>query len=90
MDIKDSIIAKYIGIELITLRKRLANAYSKTKRFIKNVDFIKINKVKYMLNYPAFKRLSMTGTTEKAVVRLYFVKLRRFIVEKSKTNLLSY
>ena len=31
----------------------------------------------YMLNYPAFERLSMTGDTEKAeVVRLYFVKLR--------------
>ena len=87
-DIKDSIISKYIGIELITLRKRLANAYSKTKRFIENVDFIKIKKGKYityMLNYPAFERLSMTGDTEKAeVVRLYFVKLRQFIVENQK------
>ena len=35
-DITDSVIAKYIGIELITLRKRLSNAYSKTKKFIEN------------------------------------------------------
>jgi hypothetical protein len=87
-DIKDSLIAKYIGIELITLRKRLANAYSKTKRFIENVDFIKLKKGKYtiyMLNYPAFERLAMTGDTEKAeIVRLYFVKLRQFIVENQK------
>jgi hypothetical protein len=38
-----------------------------------------------MLNYPAFERLSMTGDTVKAeVVRLYFVKLRQFIIENQK------
>lgn len=41
-DIKDSDVSKYLGISIINIRKRLANAYSKTKKFIENVDFIKI------------------------------------------------
>lgn len=41
-DIKDTDVSKYLGITVINIRKRLANAYSKTKKFIENVDFIKI------------------------------------------------
>ena len=41
-DITDSDVAKYLGISIINIRKRLANAYSKTKKFIENIDFIKI------------------------------------------------
>jgi hypothetical protein len=62
-DIKDINIAKYLGITLINLRKRLLNSYSKTKRFIENVDYIKIKKdktsnVTYMVNYQCFEKLN--------------------------------
>ena len=56
-DIEDIKVAKYLDIELKTLRKRLNNEYSKNKYYIKNVDYIKINtddynsSKKYMLNY---------------------------------------
>ena len=84
-DIKDESIIKFLGIQMITLRNRLTNAYSKTKRFIERVDYIKIRKGKfitYYLNYPAFEKLAMSGDSEKSEeVREYFVKLREFLTE---------
>ena len=89
-DIKDKDVAKYLGIAIITLRKRLSNEYSKTKRFIENVDFIKIktgntSSVTYMLNYSCFEKIAMSGDSPKSEsVRMYFVKLRQFIVENQQ------
>jgi hypothetical protein len=90
-DIKDFDVAKYLGITLITLRKRLNNAYSKTKRFIENVDYVRIktnisNNIIYMLNYPCFEKLAMSGDSKQSeVIRMYFVKLREFITENQHT-----
>jgi hypothetical protein len=58
-DIKDIDITKYLGISLITVRKRLSNAYSKTIKFIENVDFIKVqsgkkSSITYMINYQCY------------------------------------
>lgn len=86
-DISDTSVAKYLGNSLITVRKRLSNAYSKTIKFIENVDYIKIKQgikssVKYMINYQCFERLAMGGDSAKAEsVRMYFTKLREFLVE---------
>jgi hypothetical protein len=89
-DIKDATLAKYLGITLHNLRKRLSNEFSKTKRFYENVDFIKVNTgttsgVNYMINYPCFEKLAMSGDSEKSeAVRMYFIKLRQFLVENQK------
>jgi phage anti-repressor protein len=87
-DIKDKDVAKFLGIEMVTLKKRLLNAYSKSNRFIEKVDYIKIKNgrfVDYMINYPAFEKLAMSGESEKSEsVRLYFIKLREFIVENQR------
>ena len=84
-NIKDKDVAKYLGIALITLRNRLNNAYSKKKRYIETVDYIRIrpnrtNSITYMLNYKCFERLAMGGDSDKSeTVRLYFSELREFI-----------
>lgn len=89
-DILDKDIAKYLDIALITLRKRLSNEYSKTKRFIENVDFIKVNTgnksgVNYMINYSCFEKIAMSGDSPKSEsVRMYFIKIRQFLVENQK------
>jgi phage anti-repressor protein len=86
-DISDTVVAKYLGNSIITIRKRLSNAYSKTKHFIENVDYIKVKQgvkssVTYMINYQCFERLAMGGDSDKAEsVRMYFIKLREFLVE---------
>ena len=41
-DIKDEIVSDYLNVTLDNIRRRLQNKYSKTKKFIENVDFIKI------------------------------------------------
>ena len=41
-DIKDIMVAEYLNITLYNVRRRLQNKYSKTKKIIENVDFIKI------------------------------------------------
>ncbi len=87
--LKDSDIAKYLEINLRTLRKRLNNTFSKSINFIENVDFIKIKGYKtnitYMINYQCFERLAMGGDTKKSeTVRMYFVKIREFITENQK------
>ena len=89
-DIKDSDVSKYLGINLITLRKRLSNAYSKTKNFIEKIDFIKIqinktSSVSYMINYQCFEKLAMTGDSAKSEsIRMYFIKIREFLVENQQ------
>lgn len=89
-DIKDIDVSKYLNISLITLRKRLNNAYSKTKRYIENIDFIRIktgisNNIIYMLNYSCFEKLAMSGDSSNSeTVRMYFTKLREFITDNQK------
>jgi predicted GIY-YIG superfamily endonuclease len=86
-DIKDKDVAEYLGVTLDNVRRRLQNKYSKTKKFIEKVDFIKqklekTSSVIYLLNYQCFEKLAMNSETSQAeIVRLYFVKLREFIVE---------
>ena len=87
-DIKDSNVAKYLDVNLINIRKRLNNMFTKTKKFIEKVDFIKIKSNKsnasitYMLNYQCFEKLAMSGDSSKSeTVREYFVKLRDFMYE---------
>ena len=89
-DIKDQDIAKYLGITLHTLRKRLSNEYSKTKKFFENVDFIKVKTginsgVNYMCNYQCFEKLAMSGDSKKSEsIKIYFVKIRQFLSENQK------
>ena len=88
--IKDIAVAEYLEVNLITIRKRLNNTFSKSINFIENVDYIKINtgktrSVTYMINYQCFERLAMGGDTQKSeTVRNYFVKLREFLTENQK------
>jgi hypothetical protein len=85
--LEDKNIAKYLDITLTTLRKRLSNFYSKTKRYIEKVDFIKIknektSKIVYMVNYACFEKLAMSGDSEKSeTIRNYFIKLREFMTQ---------
>jgi phage anti-repressor protein len=89
-DIKDKIVANYLNITLDNVRRRLQNKYSKTKKFIENVDFIKIRSGKttgltYLINYQCFEKIAMSGDTQESEsVRMYFIKLREFIVENQK------
>jgi phage anti-repressor protein len=86
-DIKDEIVANYLNMSLDNVRRRLQNKYTKMKKFIENVDFIKIKTgnttgVIYMINYQCFEKLAMSSNTQKSEsVRMYFIKLREFIVE---------
>jgi hypothetical protein len=75
---------------LDNVRRRLQNKYSKTKKFIENIDFIKIKTGKttgvvYMINYQCFEKFAMSSDTQEAeTIRLYFIKLREFIIENQK------
>ena len=87
-EIKDIDVANYLNITVDNLRRRLQNKYSKYKKFIENDDFIKIkinnkkNSKMYMLNYPCFEKITMSGDSEKCEsVRMYFIKIRQFITE---------
>ena len=86
-DIKDSTIANYLVITLHNLRKRLSNEFTKNARFVENVDFIKVKTGKtsgitYMINYPCFENLAMSGDSDKSEdVRIYFTKIRIFLME---------
>ena len=85
--IKDEDASEYLQIKLDTLRRRLLNKFSKSKRFIENIDFIKIKNgrttgLRYMLNYQCFEKLAMSGDSVKSeAVRNYFIKIREFITE---------
>jgi hypothetical protein len=84
--IKDVDIAKYLGISLITLRKRL----STNKIFIENVDFIKVKTgitsgFNYMCNYQCFEKVALLSDSAKSEeIRMYFVKITQFIIENQK------
>ena len=79
-DIKDKIVSNYLNITLDNVRRRLQNKYSITKKFIENVDFIKVKSgnttgVSYMFNYQCFEKIAMSGETQQSeTVRLYFIK----------------
>ena len=86
-DLKDKDVAKFLGITIDTLRNRLKNVYSKTKRFFEKVDYIRIKTgntsgVTFYINYQCFEKLAMSGDSKNSeTVRMYFVKLRQFITE---------
>lgn len=86
-DIEDKNVAKYLGIELKTLRSRLKNEFSKNKKYIEKVDYIRIktgngSQVTFMVNYQCFEKLAMSGDSKKSeTIRMYFIKLREFITE---------
>lgn len=75
---------------MATLRKRLNNYFSKTKRFIEKVDYVRVKEgntsgIIYMLNYQCFERLAMSGDSPKSeTIRMYFVKLREFITDNQQ------
>lgn len=83
--IKDYKIAKYLGIELSKLQKKLRN--SKSNEYIENVDYIKVknnnsNTINYMVNYQCFLKLAMSENTEISdAIRTYHSQLRLFIME---------
>jgi phage anti-repressor protein len=86
--IKDIDVAKYLDIDLITLRKKLTNQLSKDILYVENVDYIKIKSDKYktsktyLLNYRGFERLAMNSDSKKSdEIRSYFIKIREFIFE---------
>jgi phage anti-repressor protein len=89
-NIKDKLVADYLNISLDNVRRRLQNKYSKTKKFFENADYIKIKSgyttgVMYMINYQCFEKIAMNGDTQQSeTVRMYFIKLREFIVENQK------
>jgi|APCry1669192647_1035423.scaffolds.fasta_scaffold18254_1 hypothetical protein len=89
-DLKDTKIAKFLGIKLQTLRDRLSNKLSKNKNYIEKVDYIKIktgreHSVVYFINYQCFERLAMSGDSKNSeTVRNYFVKLREFLTDNQK------
>lgn len=86
-DIEDIKVAKYLGITLATLRNRLKNVYSKTKRFFEKIDYIRVktgngSQVIFYVNYSCFEKLAMSGDSANSEsIRMYFVKLREFITE---------
>lgn len=86
-DIEDKNVSKFLGISLATLRKRLNNYFSTTKRYIEKVDYVRVktgntNEIIYMINYQCFERLAMSGDSLKSeTIRMYFVKLREFITD---------
>ena len=90
-EIKDIDVAKYLEVSLLNIRRRLNNEYSKSSKFIENVDFIKIKSNKsnagitYMLNYQCFEKLAMSGDSSKSeTVRNYFIKIREFMYKNQE------
>lgn len=90
-DIKDTKIAKNLGIGLRSLRERLLNRNAKKKLYFEKIDYVKVKAkdsnagVTYMVNYNCFERLAMMGDSEESeVIRLYFSKLRQFITENQQ------
>lgn len=90
-DIKDIDVAKYLEVSLLNIRRRLNNEYSKSSKFIENVDYIKIKAktsnagITYMVNYSCFEKLAMSGDSKKSeTVRNYFIKIREFMYENQE------
>ena len=87
-NLEDKKVAKYLKIELKTMRERLRNRFAKVPIYHRGVDYQIITDKKdkrkktYLLNYEAFEKLAMaTDTLQGSLVRNYFVKLRKFIYE---------
>lgn len=83
-NILDEDVAKYLNIQIQSLRKRL----SSSDLYIENVDYKKVkdgDKVVYYINYQCFERLAMNGNTEESdAIRSYFIKLREFLMDNQK------
>lgn len=83
--IEDIKVAKWLGINVLTIRERLRNKYSvkKNNYYVENVDYIRIKNgkfVKYYITYKCFESLAMRSESIKGEeVRGYFIKLREFI-----------
>ena len=83
-DIKDTDAAHYLGITVAALKKRLMNP---SNYYFVNADYIRVKrdnslKVDYYLNYQAFERMAMSGSSlQSEIVRNYFVKLREVLTE---------
>lgn len=86
-EIQDKIVAYYLNITLDNVRRRLQNKYSKTKKFIENVDYMKIKSgkttgVTYMINYTCFEKLVMSSDTRQSeIIRQNFNKLRNLYLK---------
>jgi hypothetical protein len=82
-NIKDADVAENLGIKLITLRHRLSNVYSKTIKYVENIDYIRVrtkNNITYLLNFQCFEKVVMGGDSVKSeLARTYFSKLWSFI-----------
>ena len=78
-DIKNTSVADYLNITLDNVRRRLQNKYSITKKFIENVDFMKIKSgktsgVSYMINYQCFEKIAMSSETQQSdTIKLYLI-----------------
>ena len=87
--IKDEDASEYLQIKLDTLRRKLLNKTSKSGKFIENIDYIKIKNDKttgliYMLNYPCFEKIAMSGNSDNSeVVRNYYIKMRELMTRNS-------
>lgn len=90
---KDSRVAKWLGIQLLTLRRRLLETYRTNKNseplYYEFADFVRRRNgknINYYITYECFEHLSMLSQTKKGIeVRGYFVKLRQFIQENKTT-----
>ena len=69
-----------------TFVNRLNNIFSKTKRFIENINFIYIktgisNNIIYILNYTCHKKIAMTcdsDSNHSDIIRMYLKKSNRY------------
>ena len=87
-DFTDKKVAKWLDIDLQTLRDRLRSKYikrtnDKELQYIENYDYIRLKdgkNVKYKITYTCFENLAMqTRTYNGEMIRYYFSKLREFI-----------
>lgn len=82
-NIVDVDVARYLKIDVLTLRERLRNKYSNYINYIKNVDYVVLQDDKdtrrkiYLLNYKTFEKIAMESNSQEGLyVRNYFVNLR--------------
>ncbi len=85
-NIYDIQVAKWLDIDIQTLRNRLRSKYTNKNNedlYIENVDYIRIKdgkNVQYKITYLCFENLAMQSQTENGeMIRLYFSKIREFI-----------
>ena len=88
-NIKDIDVSKYLEIKLSTLRYRLQNKYSKSKKFIDNIDYIKkktgkTSSVSYMLNFKCFEKIIISGDSKNSEIAREHLSNIREILFKNK------